>query len=473
VNNWRIVYGSNSGIEKKALNRLYAIVTEYVNEQLSCSSALEINDRDLSKYNLIFVGTKESNGFLEGYGADVYTPEGYTIKVTKSAYNPENQMIIICGEDEVGTLYGCVDFKNKYLAREKNNHEHTDYFKKLFFTPFTEAEIFSAPAVKDRGLWTWGYVIYDYKGYIDNMVNLKLNTLTIWNDYPPVNAKDIVEYAHSVGIKIIWGYSWLWDTDCNAIDISNLEAQMQSVIDTYETKYAHLGGDGIYFQSFTETNEEYNGGMVIAEVVTDWVNKISAEIWKKFPDLKLQFGLHATSVKNRLEYIKKLNPDITIVWEDCGSFPYHYIPMKIEDMEATADLTSKVMDVNTAEDKFGVVLKGLSCLNWSTFVHQDGEFVLGECSEAYVAKKAEEKRELWRYIQSYWIRNAEHAHRIIKQMKDAKGGKLMISGLVEDGVFDKNLWYPVAVFAEMLWSTDDDIKDIMCNVALMPDIVFA
>ena len=45
----------------------------------------------------------------------------------------------------------------------------------------------AAPALENRGLWTWGYVIYDYRRYLDNMARLKLNMLVVWNDCAPRN----------------------------------------------------------------------------------------------------------------------------------------------------------------------------------------------------------------------------------------------------------------------------------------------
>jgi len=471
MKSWKIIYGSYDGIQKEAVKRLYAIVSKHTGK-LSCCLAGKVDEKDLNDFNIIFVGTKKNNKFLNEYSFEEKV-EGYYIKVEKSKYNQENQVVVISGADDMGVLYGCVDFENKYLANAKNNHIHTDYFKKLFVDELPETEFASAPAVSDRGLWTWGYVIYDYKKYIDNMVALKLNIVTIWNDYPPVNAKEIVEYAHRFGVKVVWGFSWLWDTNCNAIDISDLDNQVQTVVDTYENDYASLGGDGIYFQSFTETDKEDNGGMVIAQAVTYFVNKVSGELYKKYPDINLQFGLHATSVKNKLEYLKELNPKITIVWEDCGAFPYHYIPQKIDGIPETAELTDKIMAVNNNPGKFGVVLKGLTCLDWTTFVHQEGEFVLGEYGTAFINNRTEEKKELWKYVQAYWLRNADVALDTIKQMTDGRNGNLVISALVEDGMFDKNIWYPIALYAEMLWSVDKDIKDIMCDVALIPEVVFA
>ena len=61
--------------------------------------------------------------------------------------------------------------------------------------------------------------------------------------------------------------------------------------------------DGIYFQSFTELNQDAIDGVLIAEAVTRFVNYTSTKLFERYPKLELQFGLHANSVKDKLEYI--------------------------------------------------------------------------------------------------------------------------------------------------------------------------
>ena len=67
-----------------------------------------------------------------------------------------------------------------------------------------------------------------------------------------------------------------------------------------------LPGDGIYFQSFTETTEQELDGRSIADVVVPWVNGICASHPEKRPT-ELQFGLHATSVAQKLDRIASLS----------------------------------------------------------------------------------------------------------------------------------------------------------------------
>lgn len=70
----------------------------------------------------------------------------------------------------------------------------------------------SAPKVKTRSIFTWGNPINDDRAYIDNMARLRLNQLIIWNDYAPINAKDVVkvrgkdEQLCDIGMETILKY---------------------------------------------------------------------------------------------------------------------------------------------------------------------------------------------------------------------------------------------------------------------------
>ena len=102
------------------------------------------------------------------------------------------------------------------------------------------------------------------------------------------------------------------------------------------------------------------------------------------------------------------------------------------------------------------------------FKHQSGEFVLGESSKQFIKNRTEFKRELLRYIQAYWIRNAKYCHDVIKEFKSDS----MVTMLCEDGMFEDVLNYPMAIFSEMLWNPDRATEDILCEAALRTDVDF-
>ena len=58
-------------------------------------------------------------------------------------------------------------------------------------------------------------------------------------------------------------------------------------------------------------------------------------------------------------------------------------------------------------------------------------------------------------------------------MARQKNGELMLTALVEDGMFEENIMYPVALYAEMLWDAEADLDTLMSEVALRAYVEFA
>lgn len=463
-----IIYGQlENDIQKRAVEELSSVLLDYTFEYPICLRYDE--NENMTDYKCIYIGTKQSHAYIRNTSKKTLSKEEeYVIKV-------ENNTVMIEGFDDAGVLYGAIDFYNQYIVK----YEHPENENKDYWINFLERdalpdfEYASAPSVKERGLWTWGHVMYDYRGYFDHMMKLKMNSVIIWNDFLPVNADDIVRYAHSCNIKVIWGFSWLWDTDCNRFDLKNLAPFSQKILETYEREYEKIGGDGIYFQTFTELRKDNIGGVLIAEAAAKFVNTTAALFYEKYPDIEIRFGLHATSVKNRLEWIKAIDPRIRIVWENCGAFPFSYIPSDLESFDETKEFVGEIAGLRGKDDRFGVVTKGLVKLDWSQFEHLQGPQCIGLSSESMKRNRIERKRRIWRYIQAGWLKNADKAYEMVQEMIRVKGEDFCVFALVEDGMFEENIMYPVALYSEMLWNCHSDVKTLMKEVALRSYVSFA
>ena len=459
-----LIYGEKCGVQKKAIEVLSRFLLDYTCEYPACFKFEQ--KADYSEYRCIYLGTKGSNPYIaQNSNAQLSREQEYSICV-------KNDSVIIEGFDDAGVLYGCVDFYNKYIVRFE--FTHNDYYHvNIFEKELPDFECISAPSIKDRGIWTWGHVIYDYKDFIDNMVLLKMNTVIIWNDFAPVNASEMVEYAHRCGVKLFWGFAWGWDTNCSEFSFENLSQTSKAIFEKYEREYKGIEADGIYFQSFTELSKEKIGDVLVAQAVTDFVNATAELFYEKYPDIELQFGLHATSVKNRLEYIKNVNPKIRIVWEDCGAFPFSYQPNDIKTFDETMLLARKIALLRGEQDRFGTVTKGLTKLDWSKFEHLGGAVSLGEASKSFKANRVVRKSKIWRFLQAYWLKNGDKALEAIKIISDIKQNDALITALVEDGMFEENIMFPVALYSEMLWDATADIKELITTTALREYITFA
>ena len=459
-----IIYGkSDTEVQKRAIEELSEILLDYTHEYPACIKCGE--DISVDGFRCIYIGTAENNSYIRSVSeGKASLPESYHISV-------KNDTVVIEGYDDGGVLYGVLDFYNRYIV--KFEHPDTDKYWINCFDRDTlrEFEYSSAPSVRERGLWTWGHVIYDYRNYLHNMMKLKMNAVIIWNDFVPTNAREIVEYAHSCNIKVYWGYAWLWDT--KRVEIKNLEGEPERIFEKYEREYAQTGADGIYFQTFTEEESDNIDGITIAEAAANFVNETASLFYQKYPKLEIQFGLHATSVKNKLSYISKVDPRIRIVWENCGSFPFSYVPTNVKTFDETVEFVEKIAMLRGDSDSFGVVTKGLVKLDWSEFEHLPGSQCIGVSSERMKKNRIERKSRIWRYIQAGWIINTDKVQEMLSRTCRIKNGDLSMFALVEDGMFEENIMYPVALYSEMLWDCECDIKDLMKNVALRHYVSFA
>ncbi len=453
MDKWIVTYEKYT----KAVEEVYGAIQTYLAYSLPCSDEKKMTEEMYKNHNYVVIKTDSSM-------------EGFSIDVKKSEYNDENQMIVIKAQDDINLLYAAHDFRNKYIPHAKTCYgdKIIDYFHKVFNEPIKEYHYATKPRINYRGLWTWGYCIYDYKKYIDNMVKLKMNTLIIWNDFVPVNYQEVIDYAHDNGLYVFFGFPWGWGANQDAIvELFEKRALLQQqIIDVYNENYRDLNIDGIYFQTYTELKVEEVGGVTIANAAVDLVNSTAGEIFEKQPDLKILFGLHATSVKTKLDVIKNVDKRVSIVWEDCGAFPYEYLPNNIDGFDETMELTDKIRDLRDAE--FGVVLKGFTYLDWFRFEHQTGEFILGRNNAEFIKNRAEGMKQVWKWIQGYWIQNADKVQETMRHFND----KTMVTALLEDGCFENGIPYPAAIFGELMWDCERPLNEILGEAALREDVVF-
>lgn len=470
---WILVIDEYKGVVKNAVNMLSGWVSGLISSPLLVKYSCDITEKEITENNIIAVGSCKTNTILSAYEKEglLSVPnveEGYAIYVGKKPNAEESQTVAIAGADDKGVLYGCMQFMSEYCG--DTLYKRGYLFGETFFENPLERElpewkVSTSPAIKTRALWTWGHVIYDYRAFFENMARLRLNEVVIWNDYVPFNAQEVVDYAHGLGIKVIWGFAWGWtnkltQTVEETCSDAGLKRVKENVLATYEAQYANTGGDGIYFQSFTELNTDNVNGKCIAEIVTELVNDIVGELLKRYPNLHIQFGLHATSVKTHLDILQKVDKRIHIVWEDCGAFPYDYSTDRIENFQETYAFTNELLTLRGQDEKFGAVLKGMLNLDWATFHHHTGRYILGERSKSFIRERQIKKDKIWKIVQSGWLKNAEYMRKMIALMAE-KGNKPVVQALVEDAMFENKIMLPVAMYAQTLWSPNLAVEEII------------
>lgn len=475
---WILVVDEYEGIRKNAVNMLSGYISGLLSYVLPVRNVYSLTDTERNEYDIIAVGRCATHPILEDLEKSglLELPnhaEGYSVYVGKT--DGDRQMIAIAGVDDQGVLYGCMQFINEYCGDVLYRGADiwmTDCFKYPLEKALPEWKSSSYPEIKTRAIWTWGFVIYNYRAFFENMARLRLNEIVIWNDFIPFNAKDIVNYAHGFGIKVIWGFAWGWTTRCEQIlealsDESALQSIKNNVLETYKKQYADTYSDGIYFQSFTELSTDNVNGICVAETVTQLVNDIAGELLSENPELHIQFGLHASSVKTHLDVLKNVDKRIHIVWEDCGSFPYDYSPDRIYDFDQTYALTDELLSLRGEEERFGAVFKGMLKLDWTSFEHHDGGYILGERTRSFIDERQIQKDKIWKTIRGSWLKNAEYLRKTVLLVA-SKGKDSILQALVEDSMFENKITLPVAIYAETLWSPHSTIETILEKASKNP-----
>lgn len=467
---WKIIYTDYAGPEKRALNFLSKEVGRYLLREVNVYKIhvlpCEKDGSAISKNAILLSCYEKSPAIQKLVKAEEVPAEGFLVKIIPNPENAEGQLVILTAHTPVNLFYAAVSFVDDYLVRYGKVSGSNPMPDLTFDEPLTECAYTVTPDHKTRSIFTWGHSFNDFRTYIDNMARLHFNELVLWNDFVPLNIDEIIDYAHSYGITVNLGYAWGWGThqcaDTTSIDDEALSKLKDQIIEKFKNEYLHIGCDGIYFQSFTEQDRDYIGDRLIAEAVTTLVNMTARELWALAPDMKLQFGLHASSVRTHLDEIAKVDPRIEILWEDCGEFPYGYDPyVKSEDAYAqTLEFTKKLLELRGGKG-VGLVFKGVMMLDWKMFLHQAGPYVMGENHKDIAIHDRQIRAKGWQGFSADWVTNGD---RVLEMVQFIKENKLGDVNMCLAGTLDGGIYLPTALCAQMYWSCDKTYSETLQKV---------
>jgi len=470
---WKIVYGYFDGIQKFAIAELQRIVQAYVPYVVEVIAARDYQPSGVE--NCLLVGTAKEHPLIQrcvtqGWLKVPTQPESFAYRCGDSPFPPIKRLAVIAGADPKGVLNGIADFGASVISRQCI--PLTDPCLRGALDRLSSLAYEEIPVIENRGIWTWGYVIYDYRSFLDQMARLKMNMLTIWNDCAPLNLRDVVDYAHYRGIRLICGYHWGWGVDGLSLTRrADCEKVRDEVIAQYEKQYQPCGVDGIYFQTLTEHPNTTEGGKTVASLVCNWVNLIGRALLQRHPNLYIQFGLHATSILNHYPDFLPLDPRIPIVWEDAGVTPYSYIPTLEHPANShyskhglgTFDGTlaySKKIAAFRGKTEFGLCAKGYCNLDWGNEFEHHGPFLLGERSARFIRRKADEKS-IWNHqSNAAWPHCAEAQARFYREIRQVAPGPITSIALVEEGLLETAIQPGVALFAETVWNPNRPLAEL-------------
>lgn len=486
--NWLLIYDKYEGLYAKAVDTVSGFVSGHFKRTLEAKSVDNLSETDLTENNVVYIGG--TNNYVaekiirENQLSITSDNEGFTCYAGKSFFTEGKQSAAVISDSQVGALYGANELVNVYFgsviytARPAQRYEQKEYFENIFVDAFPTWKVTCTPKIKTRAAWTWGDRIYDFKKYFDNLAKLKFNEVVIWNDFIPLNAKEVVTYAHSLGIKIIWGFSWGWelsnDKESQLLEKINdgyLQTLREAIVKKYQDEYAKSEGDGIYFQTFTENKTEKIGDKTMAEIITEFINLTANQLLEKFPDLEIQFGIHATSVKEHFVELSKIDKRIAIIWEDCGAFPYSYNPSETTEYDKTMQFVDNIINLRGESEKFGSVLKSMVNLDWNNFAHQKGRYVLGVKTQEFMNEKQHYLNKIWKMCQAEWIQNCELFRKFIENVS-TKNPDSNLQILLEDSLMETGIPFPLAFFAQTLWDYHTPALNTVATVAKYPCVKF-
>lgn len=450
---WQLLAGTLEGLEGRAALDMQRGLQSFLPYVLPVHTSPCENMDSLE--HVAVIGTPATHPVIAGLIANGHLssptkPEGFSISLRDSPWRKGARLLAVAGADARGVLYGA----QETCARIFPGGTLLDGF------PARAAHLDTCPAfstcenpgVRNRGIWTWGYVVRDYRRFLDHMLRLKLNTLTLWNDVAPLNAREVLDYAHAHGVSVLSGFHWGWGHE-PSLDLSREDHRdliRKTVLETYRTQYAGLDHDGIYFQTLTEHKNRSLAGKSTAHWACKLVNSTAKALLTEHPGLKLHFGLHGTSIGEDYADLKDLDPRVAIVWEDCGSLPYAYSAGDVAHFEETLELSKRLATFRPGSG-FSLVPKGWMTLRWDKDFENHGPFLLGEQSPHFIRERLMARQGEWDVANEHWFRNHPLAARFYREIL-AVNPDVSATALVEDGGFEEAIQPSVALFAETVWN---------------------
>lgn len=457
---WKVVYSSSEGPEGAALEVLTEAAGDLglLREPDNTSQHVLPLERAggrvvVGKRNRILIGRPAANAELAKFVKAGDVPQGGYL-VRDFMETPSNRTVLVAGATSAAVLWGVFDLLDtvrediRPCVKGGVGEYPQRYFDFELAKPF---EIRRAPAGEVRSLFAWGHQLDDYRLSFREMARMRLNRVILWNLHPPVNARAVVDEAHRWGLELYWVFAWGWTPgSCKDAPTDDLDALSESIVAEWREVWKPIGGDGIYFQSFTEQFKSNIGERKISEMVVGLVNRTAARIHAEAPDLDIVFGLHATSVKDDLKTIAKTDPKLEILWENCGGFPFG----SFGKTPTVAEMDGFMSSV----PRIGLALKGQLSADWSIWPQPAGPYMLGTAGRMaldFDRRMAEPKQ--FEY-QEIWHRRGRDAWQFVRNQRAAAKRPMewnIVAGNNPPYAF--STW----ILAEILWNTDEDYEKLL------------
>lgn len=460
---WKGVYSSAEGLEGRAL----AVLTEAMTARAlrdpgtTTSHVFPLEKagaaKGLSQKNRILIGCPSSHAGLRALLKSDDVPRGGYFIGTFSESGTNT--IAVAGDSPREVLWAAFDFADTGIREIEAAYLDANDLAAGTVKPW---QVFAAdalpafakrcaPETEVRSAFSWGHVIDDCGRYFRELARLRFTRVILWNEFPPVNAAEVVREAHEWGLELYWGFAWGWTADmCASAETGDIPKLVDSIVAEWRTTWRPLGGDGIYFQTFTEQNRETIDGRSIASLAVETVNGAVRRIRAEAPGLDIVFGLHANSVKQRLGEIEKTDKGVEILWENCGGFPFN---------ESRFDPDTAFVDaLLETERPVGLVWKAQPRQDWSCWKHPAGPSVLGAAGDPTLRRDRALVREASVSHDEAWYRHGRKAYELLRHVRGGAHPPKELNAVAE---YNPPFRFSTVVQAELFWSTADDWETVL------------
>ena len=478
---WKVIYSATEGPEGRALETLTERLGPYFLREGHLATAMVLPlEKDggepvKGKRDIIVVGVPSANATLRRYlggdpsgatvnGRDARSPSadvqervpvgGYLIK---TLHEKGRNIVLIAGDSPEAVLWATFDFLDVVAPTLESeiSSQHGRYAGTFFRAEkIPEYECRRAPQTSVRSIFSWGHVVDDYRTTFREMARARFNRAILWNDQLVVNARDVVECAHSWGVKVYWGFSWGWTLsgkDAEGLDFGKLA---DDIVAEWRRMWKPMGGDGIYFQSFTETSKREIGGRSIPEAVTELVNAVAARIRAEAPGTDIVFGLHSNSMKRdgAEAAIAKTDPTLEILWENCGGFPFWETDGKVKPPDVA--FCDRILALNPS---VGLAWKAQLRMDWKNYVPPAGPFMLGCAGERLLARDRAVTVPRYASFDEDWILNGRLAYDFVRHIRAGLHPPKEFNAVAE---YNPPYGFATHCQAELFWNSDDSWEEI-------------
>ena len=458
---WKVVYSSMEGPEARALETLVRRLGPLILREGFASTPMVLPmERDggepvKGKRDLIVVGVPARHATLRRYVEPGSVPRGgYVIRTLNDG---GRNVVALAGDGPSEVLWATFDFLDvvvpelepRLAGRPSAGYPGT--FFRAGRVPETLRR--SAPQTSVRSVFSWGHVIDDCNETFRAMARLRFNRAILWNDQRVLNADRVVADAHSWGVRVYWGFSWGWTLSGSDAEV-DFGKLADGIVAEWREKWRPMGGDGIYFQSFTETEKKTIGGKSIPQAVTELVNAVSSRIRVESPKTDIVFGLHSNSMRNpeAAKWIAKVDPTLEILWENCGGFPYWEGEGRI--VKPDVAFNDRILALTPS---VGLAWKAQLRMDWSHYVPPAGPFLLGCAGERVLARDRAVIAPLLAQYDDDWYLNGRGAYDLIRHIRAGKNQPREFNAVAE---YNPPFSFATACQAELFWNSEDSWENI-------------